>query len=389
MPNVKMIDVVSAIHKKVREQPVSYDDPAAIEDWSNDLAKLHSAYNAAYTTRNIVGTVPQIPNKLLALVAGWVIAITQRVLIWYTTQILRFHEASAATLNRICSLQDRNFRAFLTMATRIESLEREMRLLRMSQSTPAAPVAGADRASLGLKNETPAAEGTHTRAPIDTEDFYFKLQGKFQSSGPEIVSQLEMYRSLIGNLNPKIPEGPWLDIGCGRGKWLNLAREAGYAAAGVDSNRAAVEQCCEAGFDATEADGLDFLRAAESASFSVITAFHVLEHLPFQYCLNLVWQAARALKPGGIFLIETPHPGNLLMAAEQFWMDPTHNRPIPIPLMEFLFQYCGFRVVHCFEIHPRPESEHLPWRELELANRLDRLLYGPQDYAMVGRREPF
>jgi O-antigen chain-terminating methyltransferase len=92
--------------------------------------------------------------------------------------------------------------------------------------------------------------------------------------------------------------------------------------------------------------------------------------------------------PGGVLLIETPHAGNLLMAAEQFWIDPTHQRPIPLPLMEFLFTYCGIGVVHRFEVNPRPESEHLPFRELELASRLDLLLYGPQDYAMFGRREP-
>lgn len=75
------------------------------------------------------------------------------------------------------------------------------------------------------------------------------------------------------------------------------------------------------------------------------------------------------------------------MAAEQFWMDPTHNRPIPLPLMEFLFEYCGLGVIHRFEVNPRPESEHLPLRELDLASRLDLLLYGPQDYAMMGRRQ--
>jgi O-antigen chain-terminating methyltransferase len=74
------------------------------------------------------------------------------------------------------------------------------------------------------------------------------------------------------------------------------------------------------------------------------------------------------------------------MAAEQFWMDPTHQRPIPLPLMEFLFEYCGLNVVHRFEVNPRPESEHLPMRELDLVNRLDRLFFGPQDYALMGQR---
>ena len=156
---------------------------------------------------------------------------------------------------------------------------------------------------------------------------------------------------------------------------------------GIDSNPTAIEECRESGFEAIERDALVFLRSAGDGSFAVVSAFHVLEHCPFEYCLNLVYQIARTLKPGGVLLIETPHAGNLLMAAEQFWMDPTHNRPIPLPLMEFLFEYCGLRVVHRLEVNPRPESEHLPFRELDLANRLDLLLYGPQDYALMGRRD--
>jgi O-antigen chain-terminating methyltransferase len=231
------------------------------------------------------------------------------------------------------------------------------------------------------------AKGVYTRAPIDTKDFYFQLQGRFQSNVPADKSRLEMYCSVIGNLEPKTPAGTWLDIGCGRGKWLRLARDGGYEAVGVDSNPAAIQECREGGFEVTDSDALEFLRSKADESFAVVSAFHVLEHCPFEYCLNLVYQIARTLKPGGVLLIETPHAGNLLMAAEQFWMDPTHNRPIPLPLMEFVFEYCGIGVVHRFEVNPRAESEHLPFRELELANRLDMLLYGPQDYAMMGRRD--
>jgi O-antigen chain-terminating methyltransferase len=154
----------------------------------------------------------------------------------------------------------------------------------------------------------------------------------------------------------------------------------------VDSSPAAIRTCEESGLRVVDSDALEFLRASQTGAFAVISAFHVLEHCSFDYYLNLVYQIARTLQPGGVFLAETPHPGNLLMAAEQFWMDPTHRRPIPPPLMEFLFGYCGLEVVHRFEVNPRPEEEHLPFRELELVNRLNLLLYGPQDYAVIGRR---
>lgn len=387
MPGTKVIDVVSAIHKRVREQAASYQTPAALEDWSNDLGKLHSAYNTAYCARNLVGSIPQLPNTLLGMVAGWVIAIAQRMLFWYTPQIRHFNEATTSVLNRVCSLEDRKFRVFLALWDRLENLESETRLLRAAQSAPSASASPADPPPLG---QTAAPEhpqtGAYTRSRIDTKDFYFQLQGRFQSSVQADTNRLEMYRSVIGNLDPKAPAGTWLDVGCGRGKWLRLARDSGYDAIGVDSNPAAIQECREGGFEVTESDALEFLQSTADESLAVVSAFHVLEHCPFEYCLNLVYQIARTLKPAGVLLIETPHAGNLLMAAEQFWMDPTHNRPIPLPLMEFLFEYCGLAVVHRFEVNPRAESEHLPFRELELANRLDMLLYGPQDYAVMGRR---
>ena len=388
MASTKAIDVVSAIHKRVREQAASYEPPLVMEDWSNDLAKLHGAYNTAYCARNLVGSVPQLPNTFLGLVAGWVVGIVGRMLFWYTPQIRYFNEATISLLNRVCSLEERNFRVSLALSNRLENLEREARLWRASQSTAAGssrPPADS-RPNSQTTQPAPKPAGAYTQSRIDTKDFYFQLQGRFQSNAQGDTNRLEMYLSVIGNLDPQAPTGTWLDIGCGRGRWLRLAREGGYPAIGVDSNPAAIQQCREAGFEVAENDALEFLQCAADESFSVVSAFHILEHCPFEYCLNLVYQVARTLKPGGVLLIETPHPGNLLMAAEQFWMDPTHIRPIPLPLMEFLFEYCGIGVAHRFEVNPRSESEHLPFRELELANRLDMLLYGPQDYALMGRR---
>jgi len=384
-----MIDLVSAIHKRVREQAASYETPAILEDWSNDLSKLHSAYDTVYCARNVTGSIPQLPNTFRGVVGGWVIALAQKALFWYTHQIRYFNEATTSMLNRVCSLEDREFRVLVAMADRLENLERETRLLRAAQ--PAADVSP-QPADPPPSSQTAAApqqprQGPYTRSLIDTKDFYFQLQGRFQSNVEADTRRLEMYRSLISNLDPKVPAGTWLDIGCGRGKWLRLAQDSGCETIGVDSNRAAIQQCEERGFQVSQDDGLKFLQSAGDESFAVVSAFHVLEHCPFEYCLNLVYQIARTLKPGGVLLIETPHAGNLLMAAEQFWMDPTHNRPIPQPLMEFLFEYCGIGVVHRLELNPRAESEHLPFRELELANRLDLLLYGPQDYAMMGRRD--
>ena len=386
MPNTRILEVVSAIHKKVREQEATFETPEALEDWSNDLAKLHSAYNKLYSARNLVGTVPQFPSTPLGFVAARIVPILQRLLLWYTLQIRYFHEAVTSALNRICSIEDLKFRIFLSTADRVERLEKEVRRLKADLSA-AKPADGLPAAPHTAPAAEAAASPVFARDLIDAKDFCFELQQRFQSNLKQDVTRLETYQAAIASLAPSVPDGIWLDIGCGRGQWLRLAHEAGRDATGVDSSPAAIRTCRENGLRVIPSDALDYLRSAEDGSFAVISAFHILEHCPFEYYLNLVYQVVRTLKPGGVFLIETPHPGNLLMAAEQFWLDPTHQRPITVKLMEFLFEYCGLRVVHRFELSPRPLEEHLPFRELELASRLNQLLYGPQDYALIGRRD--
>ncbi len=345
----------------------------------------NSAYDTAYSTRNLVGSVPQLPDTLLGVVAGWVTGIVQRILFWYTPQIQQFHDATTTVLNRICALEERKFRTFLAVADRLERVEREARLLKASQHSARSTIAP-DGSRPQVEIPEHAQSFPYTRSNIDARGFYSELQRRLQSCVRSDASRLEMYQSVLGNLDPSVPAGPWLDVGCGRGEWLRLVRDKGFEGVGVDSDPAAIQHCREASVKATEGDALEFLRTIDDKSLAVVSSFQVLEHCAFEYNLNLVYQIARTLKPGGALIIETPHPGNLLMATEQFWIDPTHQRPIPSSLMECLFEYCGLGVVHRFEVNPRPESEHLPFQELEPVHRLNYLLYGPQDYALLGRR---
>src|SRR5277367_4416019 len=110
MPGTKVLDLVSAIHKRVREQAASYQTPEVLEDWSNDLAQLNSAYNDVYCARNLVGNVPQLPNNFLGFMGGLVISFARRILFWYTPQIRYFHQATTTVLSRVCSLEERKFR---------------------------------------------------------------------------------------------------------------------------------------------------------------------------------------------------------------------------------------------------------------------------------------
>src|SRR5262249_54310327 len=159
------------------------------------------------------------------------------------------------------------------------------------------------------------------------------------------------------------PDGPWLDIGCGRGEWLSAASKSGHPVRGIDSNARSAAYCRQQGFDAVHAEALEYLQDAPDESVAVISAFHVVEHVTADYLLSVFQEIARVLKPGGLLILETPDPANLLMGSHLFWRDITHNRPLPMLLLELILDYFGFRVAERLHLNPSPKTEWLPFGE--------------------------
>jgi len=177
-----------------------------------------------------------------------------------------------------------------------------------------------------------------------------------------------------------------------------LAAE-GVAARGVDASEAMVEACRNKGLRAERGDIFDALAAAAEGSLGAVVSFHVVEHLPAASVDRLVRLAWRALRPGGALILETPNPLSLVVAARNFWRDPTHLRPIHPDSLRLSFEQSGFEAVEMIELRPFDADQRLP--EIALAgldgpavevaqrlnvlrDRLDDLLFGAQDYALVG-----
>jgi SAM-dependent methyltransferase len=216
------------------------------------------------------------------------------------------------------------------------------------------------------------------------EALYVSFEDHFRGTREDIKERCKVYLPLIKEAGLGTDGMPILDLGCGRGEWLELLREEGLQARGLDINPILVEECRERGLAIVEGDIIAYLRTLPDASIGGVTGFHVIEHLPFEVLINLLDETVRALKPGGLAIFETPNPQNVLMGSCNFYFDPTHRNPLPSLTMQFLAEARGLCRVEILYLHP-PEIS--PVREnTEVAQRFNEYFYGPMDYAIVGRR---
>jgi len=136
---------------------------------------------------------------------------------------------------------------------------------------------------------------------------------------------------------------PVLDIGCGRGVFLELLRRADIAAVGIDHSEEAITACEKRGVEVHRGEARAFL-ARNPCKFGGIFCSHVIEHMAYADALNFLELCKAALRPGGILLTITPNPTDLSVISEVFWMDPTHVRPYPKLLLRSMLEAVGFKV---------------------------------------------
>ncbi len=187
--------------------------------------------------------------------------------------------------------------------------------------------------------------------------------------------------------------GPVVDIGCGRGELLEVLQARGFEVVGVEPEAALAAQARERGVPVVETLGADWLRGVADGSLGAVVSFHVVEHLVVDDLIELLQLAARKLRPGGLFVAETPNPMTVLTLHESYLMDPTHVQPLHPALLSWLAETAGFRAVEV-AYHAPASSLWIPPLEGDgpLVEQLDRAfgqlnhqLYGPQDYSLVAR----
>lgn len=231
--------------------------------------------------------------------------------------------------------------------------------------------------------------------PQDVEGIeidYIDFEDRFR--GPrENVKKLQSYYLEYFKLG--FQTGYVLDIGCGRGEFLELLKENGVVAKGIDCYLPFVNYCESKGYDVECADALKYLERVEDESLNGIFMGQVVEHLNPDYFRKLLKVAYSKLKTGAYFLVETQNPESLTMYLG-FYSDPTHIKPVPYQELEYFFQYYHYKDVRCFH-NQETEYEHkIPYIQSESIDNLKEInfaievlnlvLFGARDYTLIARK---
>ena len=214
-------------------------------------------------------------------------------------------------------------------------------------------------------------------------DFYTRFTNHFRGEKEDIKDRLRVYVPLLAPIMARYPEAQVVDLGSGRGEWLELMRENGWSAKGIDTNESMAKACNEDGLFVEVNDALTALEQAPTGTLAAVTGFHIAEHIPFDSLVTLIQEVHRALVPGGVLILETPNPENLTVGLWSFYLDPTHLHPLPPPLLHFVATDSGYAKATILRLNgPTPPEDGAPLRHY-----LDWVISAYRDYALVAHKQ--
>jgi O-antigen chain-terminating methyltransferase len=279
----------------------------------------------------------------------------------------------------------------------------EAQVTALQQQTEQSSVANLEPRVQRLESRLLAAGGLpHGGAPEDgpsqktpTADFdYFGFEMRFRGSPEALKARQRPYLDYLTR------RGPVVDLGCGRGEFLELLREAGTPATGVDADPDMVAYCQQRGLEVQQGDALEFLASQGEGSLGGVFSAQLIEHLAPQALVALFHLSFQKLTPRGVLLAETINPMCLLALASHYILDLSHEKPIHPDTAVFLAESAGFTDIEVRftspvpelgrlqPLAPPPESALESWRTVlnENAQKLNDLLFTYQDYALIARK---
>jgi SAM-dependent methyltransferase len=332
----------------------------------------------------------QFEERTIALAAG-LSGVSDELLRRWESAVAR-EQRFAARVATIAASQDE---ARIVMA----GLQQTAQLLRRELERLAAP--GRPGAQADPSSPTPAA-GSEARpetlgSRLDSAK-YVGFEDTFRGSSEEIRSRVLDYLPLFEGSSDV------LDIGCGRGEFLEVLAERGITGRGVDINHAMVERCRLRGLDVSEGDAVAYLEGLPDGSLGGLLAVQVVEHLQADQIVRLLELAHQKLRPGSRIALETINPACWYAFFASYIRDITHVRPIHPDTLRYLLVASGFQRVEIRYREPYPDHDKLqPVSAEQLArvapaigeaaetinqnaSRLNALLFTDLDYAAIGER---
>jgi SAM-dependent methyltransferase/glycosyltransferase involved in cell wall biosynthesis len=291
-----------------------------------------------------------------------------------------YNEAALAAIERLMEVINDLRRDQLALTERLEAAEATLAGGKTTgRSGPTPPI-------VPPAPTTTSSPDTARSTSPDLDAFYEAFEDAFRGDADDVAASTAHYLDRL----LEVPDGPAIDVGCGRGEWLELLEQAGRPAVGFDTNAVAVERCVAAGLDAVHGDGILHLETVDPGSIAVVSAFHVIEHLEFPDLHRFAVAAHRALMPGGRLLLETPNCLNLQVGSSSFWLDPTHLAPVHPEQLRFLLGHVGFAEVDIFGLHPAEGSTPTDLDPDPARNGLlvefHRLVFGSLDVAAIATK---
>lgn len=266
---------------------------------------------------------------------------------------------------------------FITMES---SLERLIQSIENKTGETGTPTGSTDTDTLNRLKEI-----KEQLSPYQYSDF----EQRFRGSENSVKENLKKYLPLFAQVNHI------LDMGCGRGEFLELLREEGKEAEGIDISLSMLRIAEEKGLDCRKSDALHFLQQKEDGTLGGIFSAQVVEHLEPAYLRDVVTESFRVLETGGTIVLETVNPLSVFALSNIYFLDVTHRKPLHPEYMRYLLESSGFSsvsVIYSGElseerlVETAPEN---PWaREFNTnVDKLNKLLYASPAYAVTGVKQ--
>jgi SAM-dependent methyltransferase len=391
-------------------------DPSDPEDEFNRAMELFRQA-AAFTSRvetgsrlPVVAPLATIYKKALQKGAGWYIGAilgqaqnfaghTNRMMGMLADRIRTLDDRIEALQEAQNAVSEQTPPADAAVTNRIEALEAESGTVRARERLPLLErsVRALEQrlAEGGSHPQTDVAPASDTGPEIELDLDYVDFENLFRGSEDSIRERQRSYLDLFRDV-----PGPVVDLGCGRGEFVELLVGAQVPAYGVDRNPGMVARCHEKGLDAREGDLLEHLASLPKASLGGVFCAQAIEHLSVRDVPRLFELAADAIAPGGRLVIETINPESLFVFASAFYVDLGHLRPLHPLTLRFLAEKNAFRDIDVkYSSMPAEDirttaialtgTEPLDTviRDVnENIRRINKIVFGPQDFAIIATR---